>query len=62
MFKKIVPVLSLLLLAGPVLAADTTPPSTDTSASAPAKSHKKHHSHKKTKPAAGTDQSAQPKQ
>ncbi len=62
MFKKIVPVLSLLLLAGPVLAADTTPPSTDTSASAPAKStHKKHHSHKKTKPATGTDQSA-PKQ
>jgi len=26
MFKQVVPVLSLILLAGPVFAADTTPP------------------------------------
>ena len=59
MFKKIVPVLSLLLLAGPVLAADTTPPATDSSASAPAKAaHKKHHSKKHTKAAPGADSSA----
>jgi len=61
MFKKLVPVISLLLLAGPVFAADTTAPSTDQSTSAPAKSHKKHHAKKHTKAAAG-DQSSQPKQ
>ncbi len=59
MFKKIVPVLSLLLLAGPVLAADTTPPATDSSASAPAKTtHKAKHSHKKKAKAATGDASA----
>jgi hypothetical protein len=49
MFKQVVPVLSLILLAGPVFAADTAP-ATDSSASAPAakstttkKHHKKHH-------------------
>ena len=60
MFKKLVPVVSLLTLfaAGPVFAADTAP-STDTSASAPAKSHKKHsHKSKKSKAAAGADSSA----
>jgi hypothetical protein len=58
MFKKLVPVISLLLLAGPVFAADA--PSSDTSASAPAKTHttKKHHSKKHTKAATGTDASA----
>jgi hypothetical protein len=61
MIKKLVPVLSLLLLAGPVFAADTTTPSTDQSASAPAKSHKKHHSKKHTKAATGADQSSPPK-
>jgi hypothetical protein len=62
MFKKVVPVLSLLLLAGPVFAADTTAPSADTSASAPAKSsHKKHHGKKHTKGSTGTEQSGQPK-
>jgi hypothetical protein len=33
MFKRVVPVLSLILLAGPVFAADT-PPAADQSASA----------------------------
>ena len=42
MFKKLVPVLGALLIAGPVFAADTAAPSQDQSASAPAK-HKKHH-------------------
>lgn len=61
MFKKLVPVVSLLLLAGPVFAADTTAPAGDSSASAPAKSaHKssKHHSKKHTKAAKSTDSSA----
>ena len=47
MFKKLVPVVSLFVLAaGPVFAADTAAPASDTSAAAPAKSHKKHHSKK----------------
>jgi len=60
MFKKLVPVVSLLLLAGPVFAADTTAPASDTSASAPAKTHAKKHSHSKkhTKAATGADASA----
>ena len=41
MFKKLVPVVTLLMFAaGPVFAADTAAPSSDTSASAPAKTHK----------------------
>jgi hypothetical protein len=57
MFKKLIPVVSVLMFAaGPVLAAD--PPSSDTTASAPAKSHKKHSHKKKTKAASGTDTSA----
>ena len=63
MFKKLVPVLSLLLLAGPVFGADTTTPSQDQSASAPAKTHaKKHHGKKHTKAASGAEQSSPPKQ
>jgi hypothetical protein len=59
MFKKLVSVATLLLFAaGPVFAADTTAPSSDTSASAPAKSHKKHSHKKKSKSAASTDSSA----
>ncbi len=60
MFKKLVPVVTLLMFAaGPVFAADTTAPSSDTAASAPAKSHKKHsHKSKKSKAATGTDSSA----
>ena len=64
MFKKLVPVVSLLLLAaGPVFAADTAAPSSDTSASAPAKStHKsKHHTTKKHSKAKSTDSSGAPK-
>jgi hypothetical protein len=60
MFKKLVPVVSLLLLAaGPVFAADTAP-SSDTSASAPAKSthSKKHHSKKHHKAAKSPDAGA----
>ncbi len=59
MFKQVVPVLSLILLAGPVFAADTAP-AADQSASAPAKSTttKKHHSKKHHKAATGTDASA----
>jgi hypothetical protein len=44
MFKKLVPVVALALLAGPVLAADA--PATAPAAEQPAakaKSHKKHH-------------------
>jgi hypothetical protein len=48
MFKKLVPVIALALLAGPVLAADApAAPAGDQSASAPAKSHKKSGSHHK---------------
>ncbi len=61
MLKKLVPVLSLVLLAGPVFAADTTPPAQDQSASAPAKTHKKHHSKKHSKSATSTDSSSTPK-
>jgi hypothetical protein len=58
MFKQVVPVLSLILLAGPVFAADATPPA-DQSASAPAaKSTKKHHAKKHHKAATSTDASA----
>jgi hypothetical protein len=59
MFKRVVPVLSLILLAGPVFAADT-PPAADQSASAPAakSTTKKHHSKKHHKAGTGTDASA----
>jgi hypothetical protein len=60
MFKRVVPVLSLILLAGPVFAADTPPPA-DQSASAPAAKStttKKHHSKKHHKAGTGTDASA----
>jgi hypothetical protein len=57
MFKRVVPVLSLILLAGPVFAADAAPAG-DQSASAPAKSTKKHHSKKHHKAAASSDASA----
>ena len=58
MFKRVVPVLSLILLAGPVFAADTAP-AADQSAAAPAKSTtKKHHSKKHHKAATSTDASA----
>ena len=60
MFKQVVAVLSLILLAGPVLAADNPPPA-DQSASAPAKSAKKHHAKKHHKAGPSTDHSAQPK-
>ncbi len=59
MFKQVVPVLSLILLAGPVFAADTAAPAGDQSAAAPAaKSTKKHHGKKHHKAATGTDASA----
>jgi hypothetical protein len=52
MFKKLVPVIALALIAGPVFAADTpatTPSSSDQSSSSTAKSHhKKHHGKKPT--------------
>lgn len=58
MLKQVVPVLSLILLAGPVFAADT-PPLADQSASAPAaKSTKKHHGKKHHKTHTSTEQSA----
>lgn len=64
MFKKLVPVVSLLLFAaGPMIAAaaDTPAPSSDTSASAPAK-HAKHHSgHKSKKSKAAAGDSSAPK-
>ncbi len=58
MFKQVVPVLGLILLAGPVFAADT-PPSTEQSAAAPAaKSTKKHHGKKHHKAHTSPDSSA----
>lgn len=63
MFKRVVPVLGLILLAGPVFAADTPPPA-DPSASAPANSTtKKHHSkhHSKHHKAATSSDSSAPK-
>jgi cytoskeletal protein RodZ len=46
MFKKLVPVIALALIAGPVFAADapaTTPSSTDQSSSSTSKPHHKKH-------------------
>jgi hypothetical protein len=49
MFKKLVPVVALALLAGPVFAADApaTAPS-DQSSTASSKHHKKHHNSSST--------------
>ena len=60
MFKKLVPVVALALLAGPVVAADApaTTPAAEQPA-APAKSHHKKH-HKKSTKAGSTDQSNAP--
>jgi hypothetical protein len=61
MFKQVVPVLSLILLAGPVFAADTAPAG-DQSASAPApKSTKKHHGKKHHHKAATSSDASAPK-
>jgi hypothetical protein len=66
MFKKLVPVVALALLAGPVFAADApaTAPATAPAAeqpAAPAKSHHKKHHKKSTKAGASTtDQSNAP--
>ena len=51
MFKKLIPVIALALIAGPVLAADPPAGSTDQTAST-SKSHKKHHSSTSKKKAA----------
>jgi hypothetical protein len=61
MFKKLVPVLALALLAGPVFAADApaSAPAADQSASTPAKSHhKKNHSKKSKKSATDSSSTA----
>ena len=63
MFNKLVPVVALALLAGPVMAADqpatgTTPAASEQPAKA-SKSHKKHHS-KKAKADTSKDQSNTP--
>jgi hypothetical protein len=57
MFKQVVPVLSLILLAGPVFAADTAPAG-DQSAAASAAKSKKHHAKKHHKAATTSDASA----
>ena len=59
MFKKLVPVVALALLAGPVLAADApaTAPAAEQPAAKAKSTHKKHH--KKAK-AASTDESKAP--
>ena len=62
MFKKLVPVVALALLAGPVFAADApaTAPAAEQSA-APAKSHHKKSHHKKSAKAdASTEKSSAP--
>jgi len=58
MFKRVVPVLSLVLLAGPVFAADT-PPLADQSVSAPAakSTTRKHHGKKHHKASSSSDSS-----
>jgi hypothetical protein len=58
MFKRVAPVLSLILLAGPVFAADTPPTGDQTAAAPAAKSTKKHHGKKHHKAATSTDASA----
>ena len=61
MFKKLVPVIALALLAGPVFAADApaNAPAAEQPAAAAKSHHKKSHHKKSTKPAA-TDQSNAP--
>jgi hypothetical protein len=61
MFKKLVPVVALALLAGPVFAADApaTAPAAEQPAAAAKSHHKKTHHKKSAKPAA-TDQSNAP--
>jgi cytoskeletal protein RodZ len=59
MFKKLVPVIALALIAGPVFAADapaTTPSSTDQSSSPTSKPH--HKKHKKSSSSSKSDSSA----
>lgn len=61
MFKKLVPVVALALLAGPVFAADApaNAPAAEQPAAAAKSHHKKSHHKKSVKPAA-TDQSNAP--
>jgi hypothetical protein len=67
MFKKLVPVVALALLAGPVFAADApaTAPAGDQSSAASSKHHKKGHSsssssHSKHNKKSTTDSSTAP--
>jgi hypothetical protein len=61
MFKKLVPVIALALIAGPVLAADP-PASGDQSATPATKTHKshKHHSKSKSTKSSSSDTSSAP--
>ena len=61
MFKKLVPVVALALLAGPVFAADApaSTPSADQSSTASSKHHKKHGKSSKSKKST-TDASTAP--
>jgi hypothetical protein len=63
MFKKLVPVVALALLAGPVFAADApaTTPSADQSSTASSKHHKKHSKSSKSKKSATDTTSSAPK-
>lgn len=62
MFRKMIPVLGLLLIAGPVVAAAATPSTayaprvTNDSSAAHARHHRHHHHHRKH-PHATTDRS-----
>ena len=60
MFKKLVPVVALALLAGPVFAADApaSTPSADQSSTASSKHHKKSHSSSSSKHKKSTTDSA----
>jgi len=62
MFKKLVPVVALALLAGPVFAADApaTTPSADQSSTASSKHHKKHSKSSKSKKSATDTTSSAP--
>jgi hypothetical protein len=62
MFKKLVPVVALALLAGPVFAANApaSTPSADQSSTASSKHHKKSHSSSKHKKSTADSSSSAP--
>jgi hypothetical protein len=58
MFKKLVPVIALALIAGPVVAADQPASTPSDQTTAPAKPHHKKHHKKAAKPAESKPETA----